>query len=91
MSPTAVWCWTGCDPDPPDLVILDHMLPGLSGLEILAASAADPAIRQLPVMMLTARGRDRDLAEQRGCRPLSVASRSRTPIFWPAVRELAGA
>ena len=52
--------------DPPDLVILDHMLPGLSGLEILAALRADPATRDLPVMMLTARGRDRDLAEQAG-------------------------
>ena len=52
--------------DPPDLVILDHMLPGLSGLEILTAVRADPAIRHLPVMMLTARGRDRELAEQAG-------------------------
>ena len=52
--------------DPPDLLILDHMLPGLSGLEILTAVRADPAIRHLPVMMLTARGRDRELAEQAG-------------------------
>jgi DNA-binding response OmpR family regulator len=52
--------------DPPDLVILDHMLPGLSGLEILAALRADPATKDLPVMMLTARGRDRDLAELAG-------------------------
>jgi DNA-binding response OmpR family regulator len=52
--------------DPPDLMILDHMLPGLSGLEILTALRADPAIRHLPVMMLTARGRDRDLAERAG-------------------------
>jgi DNA-binding response OmpR family regulator len=52
--------------DPPDLMILDHMLPGLSGLEILTALRADPATRDLPVMMLTARGRDRDLAERAG-------------------------
>jgi DNA-binding response OmpR family regulator len=52
--------------DPPDLVILDHMLPGLSGLEILTALRADPATRHLPVMMLTARGRDRDLAAEAG-------------------------
>ena len=30
--------------DPPDMVILDHMLPGLSGLEILTAIRAAPAI-----------------------------------------------
>lgn len=52
--------------DRPDLVILDHMLPGMSGLEILAALRADPATKGLPVMMLTARGRDRDMAEQAG-------------------------
>jgi DNA-binding response OmpR family regulator len=52
--------------DRPDLIILDHMLPGLSGLEILQALRADPETRGLPVMMLTARGRDRDLAERAG-------------------------
>jgi DNA-binding response OmpR family regulator len=52
--------------DLPDLMILDHMLPGMSGLEILTALRADPVIRHLPVMMLTARGRDRDLAERAG-------------------------
>lgn len=52
--------------DRPDLVILDHMLPGMSGLEILIALRADPATQALPVMMLTARGRDREAAEQAG-------------------------
>jgi DNA-binding response OmpR family regulator len=52
--------------DRPALVILDHMLPGISGLEILSALRADPEMTSLPVMMLTARGRDRDMAEQAG-------------------------
>jgi DNA-binding response OmpR family regulator len=52
--------------DPPDLVILDHMLPGMSGLEVLTALRADPGSRDLPVMMLTARGRDREMAERAG-------------------------
>lgn len=52
--------------DRPDLIILDHMLPGLSGLEILAALRADPGTARIPVMMLTARGRDRDMAERAG-------------------------
>lgn len=52
--------------DRPDLLILDHMLPGLSGIEILQALRADPETRALPVMMLTARGRDRNLAERAG-------------------------
>jgi DNA-binding response OmpR family regulator len=52
--------------DRPDLVILDHMLPGISGLEVLAALRADPDLAGLPVMVLTARGRDRDMAERAG-------------------------
>ena len=52
----------------PDLVILDLMLPGVSGLEILEQIRADPATQALPVMMLTAKGqgRDRDAAERAG-------------------------
>ncbi|MBA4324970.1 MAG: two-component system response regulator [Rhodobacter sp.] len=52
--------------DPPDLMILDHMLPGMSGLEILTAVRADPKSRDLPVLMLTARGRDREMAQEAG-------------------------
>ena len=40
----------------PDLVILDTMLPGMSGLEILTALRADPANVALPILMLTAKG-----------------------------------
>ena len=54
--------------DPPDMVILDHMLPGASGLEILAELRARPATAHLPVLMLTAKGqpRDREAAERAG-------------------------
>lgn len=52
----------------PDLVILDLMLPGVSGLEILAQLRADPKTKALPVLMLTAKGhgRDRAAAERAG-------------------------
>ncbi|MBK9083273.1 MAG: phosphate regulon transcriptional regulator PhoB [Rhizobiales bacterium] len=43
---------------PPDLVILDWMLPGLSGLEICRRMRAREATRTLPVIMLTARGEE---------------------------------
>lgn len=46
----------------PDLLVLDVMLPGLSGLEVLAALRADPAGAGLPVLVLTARGRGIDRA-----------------------------
>jgi two-component system phosphate regulon response regulator PhoB len=43
---------------PPDLVILDWMLPGLSGIEICRRLRARPDTRQLPIIMLTARGEE---------------------------------
>jgi len=53
---------------PPDLVILDVMLPGRSGFDILRDIRAEEASRHLPVMMLTARGqtKDRELAARLG-------------------------
>ncbi len=53
---------------PPDLVILDVMLPGRSGYDILRDLRADAATADLPIMMLTARGqpKDRELAERLG-------------------------
>ena len=52
----------------PDLVVLDLMLPGLSGLEILTALRANKSTAGLPVLMLTAKGqgRDREAAERAG-------------------------
>lgn len=52
----------------PDLVILDLMLPGMSGFEILHALRAAPETAGLPVLMLTAKGqvREREAAERAG-------------------------
>lgn len=44
----------------PDLVILDLMLPGCSGLEVVEAIRADPEMGATPVLMLTAKGQGRD-------------------------------
>ena len=43
---------------PPDLVILDWMLPGVTGIEICARLRARNETRSLPVIMLTARGEE---------------------------------
>ena len=42
----------------PDLVLLDWMLPGVSGLELCRRLRAREATRTLPVIMLTARGEE---------------------------------
>lgn len=44
--------------NPPDLVVLDWMLPGVSGLEICRRLRAREATKTLPVIMLTARGEE---------------------------------
>ena len=53
---------------PPDLIILDVMLPGRSGFDILQDLRADPISAKIPVMMLTARGqtKDREMALRLG-------------------------
>jgi CheY-like chemotaxis protein len=39
---------------PPDLIVLDVMLPGVSGIEVLEALHADPALAAIPVVVITA-------------------------------------
>jgi DNA-binding response OmpR family regulator len=48
----------------PDVVVLDVMLPNRSGFDVLKDLRGDPALKDLPVLMLTAKGqaKDRELA-----------------------------
>ena len=47
----------------PDLVILDWMLPGESGIEILQALRADSATEALPVLLVTAKNSELDIVK----------------------------
>jgi two-component system phosphate regulon response regulator PhoB len=44
----------------PDLILLDWMLPGMSGLDFARRLRAEPRSRDVPIIMLTARGEERD-------------------------------
>ncbi len=44
----------------PDLILLDWMLPGESGLQLARRWRADPRIKDIPLIMLTARGDEED-------------------------------
>ena len=43
---------------PPDLAVIDWMLPGLSGIELIRRLRTRPESQKLPVIMLTARGEE---------------------------------
>ena len=49
-----------CQTNPPDLVLLDIMLPGEDGLSVLSWIRSSSNIRGVPVMMLTAKGTEYD-------------------------------
>ena len=53
---------------PPKLVVLDVMLPKRSGFDVLKQVRADDALRETPVLILTAKGQaqDRRIAEELG-------------------------
>ena len=50
----------------PALVLLDVMMPGKSGFEVCQALRADAATAGIKVLMLTAKGRDTDVAQGLG-------------------------
>ena len=76
----------------PDLVILDVMLPGKSGFDILREIRGDDGTKALPVLMLTARGqtKDREMAERAGASRFMTKPFSNADVL-EAVRELVAA
>ena len=44
----------------PDLIVLDWMLPNVSGIEVCRRVKADPQTRQIPIVMLSARSEEVD-------------------------------
>ncbi len=49
--------------DQPDLVLLDVMMPKKSGFEVCQEIKADPALGGVRILMLTAKGRDTEVAK----------------------------
>jgi len=47
----------------PDVVLLDVMLPGINGFDILQRVRQNPAWQQVAIIMLTAKGRDVEVAK----------------------------
>jgi len=47
--------------DPPHLILLDLMLPGIDGLEICRILKAESSLAMIPIIMVTARGEETDI------------------------------
>lgn len=73
----------------PDLIILDVMLPGKSGFDILRELRDSAPTENVPVLMLTARGqsKDREMAERAGVSRFMTKPFSNSDVL-EAVREL---
>lgn len=50
--------------NPPDLVVLDWMMPRMTGIEVCAAMRQRDSLKQVPIIMLTAKAQESDV--QRG-------------------------
>ena len=75
----------------PDLIILDVMLPGMSGYDILRGLREGDETADIPVLMLTARGqtKDREMAEKIGANRFMTKPFSNAEML-DAVRALVG-
>ncbi|MDD7970088.1 response regulator transcription factor [Roseinatronobacter alkalisoli] len=77
--------------NPPDVLILDLMLPGFSGFDILKTLRANPATQAMPVLMLTAKGQaaDREEAERLGVTRFMTKPFANAEVV-AAVQEMTG-
>ena len=56
-----VECLEKVKEDRPDLIVLDVMMPEMTGFEVLETLKSDPETENIPVIMLTARAQDSDV------------------------------
>lgn len=56
-----VECLEKVKEDRPDLIVLDVMMPEMTGFEVLETLKKDPETENIPVIMLTARAQDSDV------------------------------
>jgi two-component system, response regulator len=72
--------------DKPKVVLLDVKMPFIDGIEVLRRIRSDPRTRDLPVVMLTSSGLDRDAIE---CYSLGVNSYIVKPVNFEQFHEAA--
>lgn len=53
-------CWEALKVEKPELIVLDVMLPGMNGIELLSKMKAASELKDIPVIMATAKGQEYD-------------------------------
>lgn len=77
---------------PPDVVILDVMMPGLSGPQVLDRIRSNPNHHNVPVIFMTAKGRQVDVDAYRAQGAIGVILKPFDPLSLPRdVRALLSA
>lgn len=69
----------------PDLVITDHIMPGLSGKELVRAMSETPALASTAIIMVTGASMSEALSDARGA--VDVKAFLPKPSTWKAIRE----
>lgn len=73
----------------PDLIIMDIQLPGVSGVDLIAAAKEDPALKEIPVLAVTAFAGKGDEEKIRSAGAAGYLSKPVSIIpFMNAVKEL---
>jgi CheY-like chemotaxis protein len=77
----------------PDLIILDLIMPAMSGFEVLEAISIDPRLNQIPVFVLTNLAQEADVqkAKRLGAKEYFVKVRSSIDQIVIAVKRLVAA
>ena len=65
ISPDGADCLAAIERRLPDLIIMDVVMPGMNGIEVLRAIRGRPETSNIPVIVLSARTEDLDLAVAR--------------------------
>jgi DNA-binding response OmpR family regulator len=75
--------------DPPDVILLDVMMPGLDGWQVAEELLADERTRMIPIVFLTARAEVRDRARGLDLGGVDYVTKPFNPVeLAPLVRDL---
>ena len=69
--------------DPPDLILLDVMMPGMDGPTTLVALQAHPTLRSIPVVFITAKVQEREIQRYLALGAAGVICKPFDPIQLP--------